>query len=210
MARKTRAMEEAGLSPSPSWPGRGDRYGCGACVGRAPLAAGGGRGWDGRAGANFRRWAEPREKQPAGGMCGATVPTSIESQRRGLKMLPWVEEVPLHRTPGVAPQGGKAVPPPMSRLLEGRQLRGRTRGQCPGCLDSRFALPGRRLSPAPLRASVSPPPSRRRCPPAGCGGGGRVGRARGSSPGSAKPYYFPTTVSSSLLVKLDPAVHNSH
>lgn len=42
------------------------------------------------------------------------------------------------------------------------------------------------------------------------GGGRRAGQARGSSPGSAKPYYFPTTVSSSLLIKLDPAVHNSH
>lgn len=173
---------------------------------------GGQRGWDDRAGANFRRWAEPRGKQPAGRMCCAVVPTSTESERCGsprLKMLLWVEEVALHRQLGF-PSWGRAVLLLMPKLLEGQQVWGQKQGQCPGCLDSWFALSRTWLSPVSFCASVSPWPSRRRSPPAGCGGGRRAGRAQGSSPGSAKPYYFPTTVSSSLLVKLDPAVHNSH
>lgn len=85
-------MEEAARSPSPL--AAADRDGPGACAGRAPRAAGGGRGGDSRAAANFRRWAEPQGKQPAGGRCRTrtAVPTSIGSEHWAtvaLKMLPW-------------------------------------------------------------------------------------------------------------------------
>lgn len=55
---------------------------------------GGWPGGDSRAAANFRRWAEPQGKQPAGGRCRTrtAVPTSIASEHRAivaLKMLPW-------------------------------------------------------------------------------------------------------------------------
>lgn len=127
----------------------------------------------------------------------------------GLKMLPWVEEVAWLWQPGFPPWR-RVVPPPMPRLLEGRWVRVRTWGRCPGlpvCITQgaveAHATP---CLSFPTAVSLALPPP----PPVGCGGGRGAGQARGSSPGSARPYYFPTTVSSSLLVKLDPAVHNSH
>lgn len=145
----------------------GNRYRPGAWAGRAPPAAGGGREWDGRAGANFR--AEPRGKWPARETCHATVPTSIEMSAGG---VPGSEDAAVGRAVHRLSTAGKSCAT-TDAPAAGRATGLGTQGQCPGRLDSRFALPRTRLSPAPLRASVSPGPSRRRSPPAGCGGGRR-------------------------------------
>lgn len=198
-------MEEAARSPSPfaaGAPGRGRSV----CWQSSP-GCGGWPGGDSRAAANFRRWAEPRGKQPAGGRCRTrtAVPTSVESERWGDPASGdaavgcqsggspvWCsEEKPC---PADAPAAGGASHP-------GKRSRAKPSPAFPVGVTQGAGEP--RAAPClSFAVSVSPALPRRR--QQGWPGSGILACE------SAKPYYFPTTVSSSLLVKLDPAVHNSH